>query len=353
MVPVYYRRCLFPLSARTIRPFSMPASALVAPSSAGALALARDVISTEARAIADLSARLDQGFARAVDLLLACRGRVVVCGIGKSGHIGRKIAATLASTGTPAMFVHAGEAAHGDLGMVTPVDVLLALSYSGEGDELMMMVPIAKRQGTPLVSLTGNPASSLARLADVHLNVHVEKEACPMNLAPTSSTTAMLVMGDALAVACLDARGFGPDDFARSHPAGVLGRRLLTRVEDVMRTGERVPRVPMNASVMAALHEITRKQIGATAVLDDSDALVGIFTDGDLRRLLERIGDVRTVALSEVMTRTPLTIRADMLAAEAAQVLDQQRKNVLLVVDAERRLIGALHTLDLMAAKVI
>ncbi|MGH6622739.1 MAG: KpsF/GutQ family sugar-phosphate isomerase [Burkholderiaceae bacterium] len=331
----------------------MSASAPVATSSAGALALARDVIAIEARAISELSSRLDQGFARAVDLLLACRGRVVVCGIGKSGHIGRKIAATLASTGTPAMFVHAGEAAHGDLGMVTPADVLLALSYSGEGDELLMMVPIAKRQGTPLIAMTGNAASSLAKLAEVHLDVHVDKEACPMNLAPTSSTTAMLVMGDALAVACLDARGFGPDDFARSHPAGALGRRLLTRVENVMRTDERVPRVRDDASVMDALHEITRKQIGVTAVLDRNDALVGIFTDGDLRRLLERVGDVRTVALADVMTRAPLTIRSDALAAEAAQVLDQQRKNVLLVVDAAGRLIGALHTLDLMAAKVI
>lgn len=331
----------------------MPASALVAPSPAGALALARDVIAIEARAISELSGRLDQGFAHAVGLLLACRGRVVVCGIGKSGHIGRKIAATLASTGTPAMFVHAGEAAHGDLGMVTPADVLLALSYSGEGDELLMMVPIAKRQGTPLIAMTGNAASSLAKLAEVHLDVRVDKEACPMNLAPTSSTTAMLVMGDALAVACLDARGFGPDDFARSHPAGALGRKLLTRVENVMRTDARVPRVRDDASVMDALHEITRKQIGVTAVLDRSDALVGIFTDGDLRRLLERIGDVRTVALADVMTREPLTIRSDALAAEAAQVLDQQRKNVLLVVDAEGRLVGALHTLDLMAAKVI
>jgi arabinose-5-phosphate isomerase len=331
----------------------MSASALVAPSSAGALALARDVIAIEARAISELSSRLDQGFARAVDLLLACRGRVVVCGIGKSGHIGRKIAATLASTGTPAMFAHAGEAAHGDLGMVTPADVLLALSYSGEGDELLMMVPIAKRQGTPLIAMTGNAASSLAKLAEVHLDVHVDKEACPMNLAPTSSTTAMLVMGDALAVACLDARGFGPDDFARSHPAGALGRKLLTRVENVMRTGERVPRVRDDASVMDALHEITRKQIGVTAVLDRTDALVGIFTDGDLRRLLERVGDVRTVALADVITRAPLTIRSDALAAEAAQVLDQQRKNVLLVVNAGGQLIGALHTLDLMAAKVI
>lgn len=319
---------------------------------ANAVALAREVIEIEARAVAELAGRLDQGFEQAVALLLACRGRVVVSGVGKSGHIGRKIAATLASTGTPAMFVHAGEAAHGDLGMVTRQDVLLALSYSGEGDELLMMVPIAKREGTPLIALTGNPASSLAKLADVHLDVHVDKEACPMNLAPTSSTTAMLVMGDALAVACLDARGFGPADFARSHPAGALGRRLLTRVRDVMRTGEQVPRVALKASVMDALHEITRKQIGVTAVLEGG-RLMGIFTDGDLRRLLERVGDVRPLHLADVMTRTPQTILPDVLAAEAARRMDERRKNVLLVVDEGGQLVGAISMPDLLAAKVI
>jgi len=319
---------------------------------AGAAARAREVIEIEARAVAELGQRLDEGFEVAVELLLACRGRVVVSGVGKSGHIGRKIAATLASTGTPALFVHAGEAAHGDLGMVTRQDVLLALSYSGEGDELLMMLPIAKREGTPLIAMTGHPASSLARLADVHLDVHVDKEACPMNLAPTSSTTAMLVMGDALAVACLEARGFGPADFARSHPAGALGRRLLTRVRDVMRTGEQLPQVALDASVMDALHEITRKQIGVTAVVDGGQ-LVGIFTDGDLRRLLERVGDVRALALADVMTRSPQTIVADVLAAEAARRMDEQRKNVLLVVDEDGRLIGALGMPDLLAAKVI
>jgi arabinose-5-phosphate isomerase len=320
---------------------------------AHALELARDVMQTEAGAVQALAQRLGDEFVRAVDLLLHCRGRVVVSGIGKSGHIARKIAATLASTGTPALFVHAAEAAHGDLGMITRDDVLVALSYSGEGDELLRMLPVAKREGTPLVALTGNPASSLARLADVHLDVHVDKEACPLNLAPTSSTTAMLALGDALAIACLDARGFGPDDFARSHPAGALGRRLLTYVRDVMRTGERIPRVAVDTSLVDALHEISRKQLGMTAVLDSTGRLQGIFTDGDLRRLLERAGDVRSVKLADVMTRHPLTIAPDVLATEAAQLMDQRKKNQLLVVDADGALVGALHMHDLMAAKVI
>jgi arabinose-5-phosphate isomerase len=319
----------------------------------GALALARDVLQTEAAAVHALAARLDARFAMAVELLLRCRGRIVVSGIGKSGHIARKIAATLASTGTPALFVHAAEAAHGDLGMITRDDVLLALSYSGEGDELLTMLPIAKRQGTPLIALTGNPDSSLARLADVHLDVHVDKEACPLNLAPTSSTTAMLALGDALAIACLDARGFGPNDFARSHPAGALGRRLLTYVRDVMRTGDRIPRVSVDTTLIDALHEISRQQIGMTAVLDDDGRLQGIFTDGDLRRLLEREGDVRLFRLADVMTRTPLTISPDALAVEAAQLMDAHKKNQLIVVDASGAVVGALHTHDLMAAKVI
>lgn len=317
------------------------------------LALAREVIEIEAGAVAALASRIDRDFERAVGLLLACRGRVVVTGVGKSGHIGRKLASTLASTGTPAMFVHAAEAAHGDLGMITRDDVLLALSYSGEGDELLTMVPIAKRVGTPLIAMTGNADSSLARLAEVHLDVHVEKEACPLNLAPTSSTTAMLVLGDALAIACLDARGFGREDFARSHPAGALGRRLLTHVRDVMRTGEAIPSVPDTASVMDALHEITIKQLGMTAVLDANSELAGIFTDGDLRRLLERVGDVRSLMVAEVMTRSPLTIAPDALAVEAAQLMDRRRRNQLLVVDARGRLVGALNNLDLMNAKVI
>lgn len=332
-------------------PRSMSASPLVP--SAHALEMARDVLRTEAAAVQALAARLDDRFTRAVELLLLCRGRVVVSGIGKSGHIARKIAATFASTGTPAIFVHAAEAAHGDLGMITRDDLLVALSYSGEGDELLTMLPVAKREGTPLIAMTGNASSSLARLADVHLDVRVDKEACPLNLAPTSSTTAMLALGDALAVACLDARGFGPDDFARSHPAGALGRRLLTYVSDVMRTGDRIPRVTVDTSLLDALREISSKQLGMTAVLDAEGRLQGIFTDGDLRRLLERAADVRNVKLADAMTRNPLTIAPDVLATEAAQLMDQRKKNQLLVVDAGGALVGALHMHDLMAAKVI
>ena len=329
----------------------MSASPLVP--SAHALEMARDVLQIEAAAVQALAARLDDRFTRAVELLLLCRGRVVVSGIGKSGHIARKIAATLASTGTPAIFVHAAEAAHGDLGMITRDDVLVALSYSGEGDELLTMLPVAKREGTPLIAMTGNASSSLARLADVHLDVRIDREACPLNLAPTTSTTAMLALGDALAIACLDARGFGPDDFARSHPAGALGRRLLTYVRDVMRTGDRIPRVTVDTPMIDALREISSKQLGMTAVLDGAGRLKGIFTDGDLRRLLERAIDVRTVKLADVMTREPLTVAPDVLAAEAAQLMDQRKKNQLLVVDGSGALVGALHMHDLMAAKVI
>jgi arabinose-5-phosphate isomerase len=331
----------------------MSAPLQVSSAHAGAIELARSVLETEAQAVASLAARLDARFARAVELLLACRGRVVVSGVGKSGHIARKLAATLASTGTPSLFVHAAEAAHGDLGMITRDDVLVALSYSGEGDELLKIIPVAKREGTPLIAMTGNPASSLAQLAEVHLDVRVDKEACPLNLAPTSSTTAMLALGDALAIACLDARGFGADDFARSHPAGALGRRLLTYVSDVMRSGDRIPRVTLATSLIDALHEISRKQLGMTAVLDDAGRLQGIFTDGDLRRLIERLGDVRDIRLADVMTRAPLTIAPDVLAVEAAQLMDRHKKNQLLVVNADGNLVGALHMHDLMAAKVI
>ncbi|HYB51712.1 MAG TPA: KpsF/GutQ family sugar-phosphate isomerase [Burkholderiaceae bacterium] len=318
-----------------------------------ALALARAVIEVEAQAIAALGARLDGAFLHAVDLLLDCRGRVVVSGIGKSGHIGRKVASTLASTGTPAMFVHAAEAAHGDLGMVTPGDVFLAFSNSGSSPELMTIVPIFKREGTPLIAVTGSKTSPLAQAADVHLDCRVEREACPLNLAPTSSTAAMLALGDALAIACLDARGFGTQDFARSHPGGALGRRLLMRVADIMRTGQAIPTVARSASVMEALHEISRKQLGMTAIVESDGRLAGIFTDGDLRRLLERGADVRATVVADVMTVAPLTIGADALAAQAAQLLDAHRKNQLLVLDAQGRLVGALHTHDLMAAKVI
>jgi arabinose-5-phosphate isomerase len=319
---------------------------------ASALDLAREVLAIEAQAVAALGARLDENFVRAVDLLLACEGRVVVSGIGKSGHIGRKIAATLASTGTPALFVHAAEAAHGDLGMVTRSDVCIAMSYSGETSELLTIVPVLKREGTPLIAITGHPASSLARHADVHLDVHVDKEACPLNLAPTSSTTAMLALGDALAIACLQARGFGKEDFARSHPGGALGRRLLLRVDDVMRSGAALPTVPVGATVLEAVREITRKTIGMTAVVEADGTLAGIFTEGDLRRLIERVGDVRELRVADVMTRTPNTIGPEALAAEAAELLDRTLRNQLLIV-ADGKLVGALHVHDLMAAKVI
>lgn len=337
-----------PDPTRPVLPPARPAAV-----GASALTLARAVLETEAQAVAALGARIDQEFLRAVNLLLACRGRVVVSGIGKSGHIGRKIASTLASTGTPAMFVHAAEAAHGDLGMITPEDVFVAFSNSGSSPELMTIVPILKREGTPLIAVTGSPGSPLALAADIHLDCQVEREACPLNLAPTSSTTAMLALGDALAIACLDARGFGPADFARSHPGGALGRRLLLRVADIMRSGPAIASVGRGATVMEALHEISRKQLGMTAVLDDDGRIAGIFTDGDLRRLLERGADVRAARVADVMTANPLTIGPQALAAQAAQLLDARRKNQLLVADDDGRLVGALHMHDLMAAKVI
>jgi arabinose-5-phosphate isomerase len=319
---------------------------------ASALELAQQVLAIEAASVQQVAARLDGTFLAAVDLLLACSGRVVVSGVGKSGHIGRKIAATFASTGTPALFVHAAEAAHGDLGMITERDVLVGLSYSGETQELLTIVPVIKREGTPLLAITGQPGSSLARHADVHLDVRVDKEACPLNLAPTSSTTAMLALGDALAVACLDARGFGPEDFARSHPGGALGRRLLTRVADLMASGEALPSVPLSATVMDAVREISRKRLGMTAVVDGEGRLAGVFTDGDLRRLLEAGRPVRDLPIAEVMTRSPLTIGPQALAAEAAQLIEKSRRNQLLVVDGGV-LVGALHAHDLTAARVL
>jgi arabinose-5-phosphate isomerase len=318
-----------------------------------ALASARRTLQTETQGLQDLSARLDDSFGAAVRLLLDCRGRVVVSGLGKTGHIARKIAATLASTGTPAFFVHAAEAVHGDLGMITADDVLIALSYSGAGTELLTIVPVARRMGARLISITGNPDSDLARLADVHLDASVAQEACPLSLAPTASTTASLALGDALAVACMEARGFGKEDFARSHPGGALGRRLLTHVRDVMRQGGDLPTVPEDAPLFRALEEISAKRMGMTAVVDAAGRPAGIFTDGDLRRLIERQGDVRGLAVSAGMSRNPRSIGPDALAAEAAQIMDTLRLNQMLVVDAQGVLLGALHIHDLMAAKVV
>jgi arabinose-5-phosphate isomerase len=316
-----------------------------------ALTLGRQVLEIEAEAIRALAPTLDGAFTEACDLLLNCGGRVVVSGMGKSGHIARKIAATFASTGTPAFFVHPAEALHGDLGMVTGDDVFVAISYSGSANELVTIMPILARSGAKLIALTGNPASELAALADVHLNVAVAREACPMNLAPTASTTATLAMGDALAVAVLSARGFGKEDFARSHPGGALGRKLLTHVRDVMRTGNAVPTVPLEASVTDALLEISRKGVGCTAVVDNG-RLMGIFTDGNLRRLLEKGTDIRGLKIADVMTRSPVTIGPDALAAEAAEVIDRTHRMVLLVVQSDT-LRGVVHVNDLMQAKVI
>ncbi|MCL4659780.1 KpsF/GutQ family sugar-phosphate isomerase [Burkholderia multivorans] len=318
-----------------------------------ALALARDVLDIEADAVRALRDQLDGSFAHAVALLLGCRGRVVVSGIGKSGHIARKIAATLASTGTPAFFVHPAEASHGDLGMVTPDDVFIGISYSGESEELVAILPLVKRIGAKLIAITGRAESSLGTLADVNLNAAVSKEACPLNLAPTASTTAALALGDALAVAVLDARGFGSEDFARSHPGGALGRRLLTYVRDVMRTGDDVPYVGLDATLSDTLFQITAKRMGMTAVVDTNRKVAGIFTDGDLRRVLARDGDFRRLPIADVMTREPRTIGADHLAVEAVELMERHRINQMLVVDADGVLIGALNMHDLFSKKVI
>jgi len=320
-----------------------------------ALELAREALQIEADALTELHARLatDESVGKAVTLLLNCKGRVVVSGIGKSGHIGRKIAATLASTGTPALFVHPAEAAHGDLGMVTPEDAFIAISYSGESSELMAILPVVKRMGGLVISMTGNDNSSLARLADVHLNVSVAKEACPMNLAPTASTTVTLALGDAIAVALLDLRGFKEEDFARSHPGGALGRRLLTHVRDVMRSGDAVPAVTPDTTLPDALMEITQKGMGMTAVVDADRRPLGVFTDGDLRRLIDKVQDFSKVAMRDVMHANPRSIGPDKLAVDAVAVMEQHRINQMLVVDGEGRLVGALHIHDLTRAKVI
>jgi arabinose-5-phosphate isomerase len=322
-----------------------------------ALELARETLQIEADAILALKNRIsdhpDDEFAQAVELLFNCAGRVVVSGMGKSGHIARKIAATLASTGSPALFMHPAEAAHGDLGMVTENDTFIAISNSGETTELMAIVPLIKRMGAKLIAMTGSNGSSLAQLANVHLNVGVAKEACPLNLAPTASTTATLALGDALAVALLDARGFREEDFARSHPGGALGRRLLTHVYDVMRQGDAIPTVRANVSLSAALLEITKKGIAMTAIVDDDDRPIGVFTDGDLRRLLEHVQDFTKLSIADVMHGNPRVIRPDQLAVEAVEVMEQFRINQLLVADADGKLVGALHIHDLTRAKVI
>ena len=319
-----------------------------------AVELGREVLILEAEAIRSLVEKLDSGhFAKAVEMLLSCKGRVVVSGIGKTGHIGRKLAATLASTGTPAFFVHAAEAAHGDLGMITSNDVVIGISYSGSSKELLTIVPVIKREGAKLISICGNDTSPLAANADVNLNVHVAFEACPLNLAPTSSTTAALAMGDALAVACMSAKGFTKEDFARSHPGGALGRQLLTHVSDVMRTGEDIPCVTEGVSVLDAVREITKKHIGMTAIVDARGLVTGIFTEGDLRRLIEKRGDIRDIRIEEVMTRNPTTIGPEEMAATAAKILDKTLRNQLLVVNARGELLGALHMHDLMTSRVI
>ena len=314
----------------------------------------RRVFDVESQALAAVAARIDGAFSAACRAMLACRGRVVCTGMGKSGHVARKIAATLASTGTPAFYVHPGEAGHGDLGMITDADVVLALSYSGESDELLMLLPVLKRQGNVVIAMTGRPDSSLAREADVHLDGSVPAEACPLALAPTSSTTAALALGDALAVALLEARGFTAEDFARSHPAGSLGRRLLLHIRDVMHAGDDVPRVREDATLSEALVEMSRKRLGMTAVVDADGRLLGLYTDGDLRRTLDDANvDVRHTAIADVMTRTPKTIGEDALAVEAAQLMEAHKINALLVVDAGNRVVGALNIHDLLRARVV
>ena len=321
---------------------------------ASLLASGMSVVEIETRALQALRERLDSSFTEACQLMLACRGRVVATGMGKSGHIARKIAATLASTGTPSFYVHPGEASHGDLGMITDADVVLALSNSGETDELLTIIPALKRQGNALIVMSGRPRSTAAQLADVHLDVSVPEEACPLGLAPTSSTTAALVMGDALAVALLEARGFTSEDFARSHPAGDLGRRLLMHIRDVMHAGDDVPRVGADASLTEALVEMSRKRLGMTAIVDAGGRLHGVFTDGDLRRALDdaRI-DLRHAGVAELMSRTPKTIGADQLAVEAAHLMETHQISALLVVDADQRVVGALNIHDLLRARVV
>ena len=318
-----------------------------------ALELARRVLAIEADAVRAMIGRLDERFLAAVSLILACKGRVIVSGIGKSGHIARKVASTMSSTGTPAYFVHTAEASHGDLGLIQRDDVFIAISYSGESDELLQIIPMVKRQGAKLVAVTGSATSSLARAADVFLDAAVEQEACPLNLAPTASTTAALALGDALAVALLDARGFSADDFARSHPGGPLGRKLLTHVSDAMRTGDAVPAVPLDATLADAILEISRKGMGMTAVVDADGRLAGIFTDGDLRRAMERNADPRGTRVEAVMSRNPCSIPPEALAVEAVELMERRKITQLPVVDPAGRLVGALNIHDLFRAKIL
>ncbi len=315
--------------------------------------LGRRVLELEAAEIGALVERVDEAFVQACLHLLGCEGRIVVLGMGKSGHIGGKIAATLASTGSPAFFVHPGEASHGDLGMITPKDVVLALSNSGETDEIVTILPLIKRLGVPLISMTGKPESTLAKAATVNIDVGVRQEACPLNLAPTASTTAALAMGDALAVALLEARGFTAEDFARSHPGGRLGRRLLLLVDDLIHSGENLPRVPPDAPLRDALVEMTRKGLGMTVVMSEDDRLLGIFTDGDLRRSLDRDIDLRATRVEDVMTRGPRTIRMGALAAEALQLMESHKINAVVVLDDRERVTGALNMHDLLRAGVV
>jgi arabinose-5-phosphate isomerase len=315
--------------------------------------LAQEVLLIEAQEVEALAQRLDENFTQAVNLILQCRGRVVVSGMGKSGHIGRKIAATLASTGTPAFFMHPADASHGDLGMITHDDVLLALSHSGESGELLAIVPQLKRMGAKLISMTGNPDSSLAHEADAHLDASVSREACSLGLAPTASTTAALALGDALAVTLLNARGFSEEDFARTHPGGALGRRLLVHVRDVMRAGNAIPKVAQNAAFSDALLEMSRKGLGMTAIVDAEDRPVGIFTDGDLRRTFEKGLNIDGTTILAVMHSLPQTITPDRLAVEAVELMEQRKINGLLVVDQQGVLVGALNMHDLLQAKVV
>ncbi|MSP26978.1 MAG: KpsF/GutQ family sugar-phosphate isomerase [Methylococcales bacterium] len=316
-------------------------------------ALGLAVIQVETQAIAALAEQINEQFVLACKLMFACKGRVVVTGMGKSGHIAGKIAATLASTGTPAFFVHSGEASHGDLGMITAQDVVLALSNSGETEEVITILPIIKRLGVPLIAMTGNPVSTLAKFATAHINVSVEQEACPLGLAPTSSTTAALVMGDALAVSLLEARGFTRDDFALSHPGGSLGKRLLLRVSDMMHIGEQIPSVLESAFISEALLEMTEKQLGMTAIINAQGQVSGIFTDGDLRRMLSKNLNIHTICIMEVMTTQCTVIKADILAAEAMQIMERKKINALIVVDEQQRAVGALNMHDLIRAGIV